>query len=349
MIPPNALLKPSRFRTGYVWLLGGLLVISGTVTRPVLAAADSTAEEQNRSRARAKLIDGDGFLRQGDYGQALAAFKEAYSLFPSPKIHYNFGLAYKGLGRNVEALESYEAFLRGVPDAQAELLAKAESERKDLLGRVGVLRVGGGDSGATIMIDGRVVGTTPQASDLRFEPGSYTLVVSHGAGTPVFTRQVSLVAGAAVTIMVEYPAEKVSDGTASGSALVMPDAGSGFRPPEWARRVAWTTGGVAVLSLALATVGWVVSESKYTSFNEKCTTLPPAEYEGGECRSLRNAGDTWRTVEIVGFATAGLSAAVTTGLWYWMHGFSGRPSSQVGLLACQPAVGYWGGACGLRF
>ena len=61
--------------------------------------------------ARTKLLDGSDALKRGDFKDALARFKEAYELVPSPKIHYNFGLAYRGLGRPADAIDAFEKFL----------------------------------------------------------------------------------------------------------------------------------------------------------------------------------------------------------------------------------------------
>src|SRR5205814_1129304 len=66
-------------------------------------------------------------MKRGDYQAALARFEEAYALVPSPKIHYDFGLAYVGLGRPADALAAFERFLAEAPDAPPDKREKAAS------------------------------------------------------------------------------------------------------------------------------------------------------------------------------------------------------------------------------
>jgi tetratricopeptide (TPR) repeat protein len=94
---------------------------------PARAQAAAAASDPTRDAARAKLVDGVAALKRGDHRAALARFEEAYALVPSPKIHYDFGLAYVGLGRPADALAAFERFLAEALDAPADKRAKAAS------------------------------------------------------------------------------------------------------------------------------------------------------------------------------------------------------------------------------
>ena len=100
----------------------GELFAAGAARAQAAVASDAT-----REAARAKLVDGVAALKRGDYRAALARFEEAYALVPSPKIHYDFGLAYMGLGRPADALAAFERFLAEAPDAPADKRANAAS------------------------------------------------------------------------------------------------------------------------------------------------------------------------------------------------------------------------------
>src|SRR5262245_48046586 len=78
------------------------------------AAAETEAE---RAEAKSMLNQGLQLLDRNDYAGALERFERAYKLVPSPKILFNLGEAYRGLGRNAEALRSFEGFLDLAPDA----------------------------------------------------------------------------------------------------------------------------------------------------------------------------------------------------------------------------------------
>jgi hypothetical protein len=92
--------------------------------------------EANRAAARAKLVEGVAALKRGEPGAALARFEEAYKLVPSPKIHYDFGLAYVGLGRQADAVAAFERFLAEAPDAPPDKRAKAASLAAMLRGQL---------------------------------------------------------------------------------------------------------------------------------------------------------------------------------------------------------------------
>lgn len=94
---------------------------------PVARAQPAAASDANREAARRKLVVGVEAMKRGDYQAALARFEEAYALVPSPKIQYDFGMAYVGLGRPDDALAAFERFLVEAPDAPPDKREKAAS------------------------------------------------------------------------------------------------------------------------------------------------------------------------------------------------------------------------------
>ena len=103
---------------------------------PAARAQAVAAAEAVRASARRKLVEGVDAMKRGDYPTALARFEEAYALVPSPKIHYDFGLAYVGLERPAEALSAFERFLAEAPDAPPDKREKAASLVSALRARV---------------------------------------------------------------------------------------------------------------------------------------------------------------------------------------------------------------------
>ena len=114
------------------WAVALALALGGARVQAASPAPDTTAREQ----ARAKLVDGLELLKRGAPAGALAAFQEAYALFPSPKIKYDFGLAYLGLHREADALSAFEQFLAEAPDAPADKRRRAEQYRETLRARL---------------------------------------------------------------------------------------------------------------------------------------------------------------------------------------------------------------------
>jgi hypothetical protein len=120
-----------RRATVLVATLAAVAVVIGASplarAQPTELAQPAMETEANREAARAKLVEGVAALKRRDHQAALTRFEEAYALVPSPKIHYDFGLAYVGLGRTADALAAFERFLAEAPDAPPETREKAAS------------------------------------------------------------------------------------------------------------------------------------------------------------------------------------------------------------------------------
>jgi hypothetical protein len=130
-----------------------------------------------KAEARAKLQRGAQLVQEGEFAQALTQFKDAYDLVPSPKIFFNFGIAYVGLGRYSEALESFERFSAEAKDASPANLSEARQQIETLDGKVEKVTVTSDRDGAAVSVDGRSYGLTPLAHPIYVDPGSHQLVV----------------------------------------------------------------------------------------------------------------------------------------------------------------------------
>ena len=87
---------------------GAMVVIAGLLMLAGHAAAETEAE---RAEAKSLLNQGLKLLEKNDFAGARERFERAYKLVPSPKILFNLGEANLGLGRNAEAVRSFEGFL----------------------------------------------------------------------------------------------------------------------------------------------------------------------------------------------------------------------------------------------
>jgi hypothetical protein len=115
---------------------------------PVARAQPAGARDTTREAARTKLVEGVDAMKRGDYPAALTLFQQAYALVPSPKIYYDFGLAYVGLERPADALAAFERFLAEATDAPADKREKAASLVSTLRARLAETPARGGDRAA---------------------------------------------------------------------------------------------------------------------------------------------------------------------------------------------------------
>jgi len=156
------------------------------IAAPLLAAPRAVAapdppSEEALTAARAKLTEGAQHLRQGDYAEALKSFKEAYQIVPSPKIHFNFGLAYQGLARYVEAIESFQHYLEEARPAPSDPNAtNARRQIEELSSKVAKVEIKCDCIGADVLIDGRTLGTMPLSRPLVVDPGSHQVALRRG-------------------------------------------------------------------------------------------------------------------------------------------------------------------------
>jgi tetratricopeptide (TPR) repeat protein len=170
-------------------MLRWLLLIGLLLAVPSPAKADSQAERE----ARLVFQEGNKLLEAGDYVGALDMYRSAYAKFPSPRILLNMGTALKALGRNAEAAEAYEKYLAS-PDADKKRIKEVQKIVADLNAGLGKLKIVVNEPGAKVLVNGEVVGESPQEITLRREPGSYT-VVAQKEGFPAALATVALKAG----------------------------------------------------------------------------------------------------------------------------------------------------------
>lgn len=298
----------------------------------VLAAPDA------KTMARAKLVEGAELLKNGEYEAALGRFKDAYAVVPSPKIHYNFGLAYRGLGRNAEALQAFERFLEDAPDATADLRVKAARQRDDLKKKVVTLEVTADTAGAAVTVDGRALGTTPLTRSYFVDAGPHQLVVEKGGR--VFAERIEGAPGQKLTfsarLSLPSPSETqkpVVAATPKGDPEAVRSTAVLAPPPKvepatdegsWRRPVAYATAGAAVLSLALGIFESGRASEHLKDFRstksdvsgQSCGT-ELNQYGGPPCKALYN---DWRSAHrwsLVGFVGGGLLATAAAGLFLW--------------------------------
>jgi len=157
-------------------LAAGLLVCVSA------AAARAENTDPGKLQAQAALREGNALLEQGRATDALAKFTEAYRLFASPKIHYNLGQAESLIpGHEAQAYEQMSEFLSQAKDANPDLRAAAETQRRKLRSQVGLVAVMAEPADAALLIDDRNVGKTSPETPAVLGIGTHRLALTLGA------------------------------------------------------------------------------------------------------------------------------------------------------------------------
>lgn len=106
------------------------LVVVLALLLPAAARAESEAAFQDHYQRALKLY------QDGQYQQAIPEFQTAYDLRPLPRLLFNLGQAYRKLGRDVEALNTYERYLQLDTSVPQERRAMVEGYIRELRGKL---------------------------------------------------------------------------------------------------------------------------------------------------------------------------------------------------------------------
>ncbi len=139
------------------------------------AAAARAADDPE---AVALVARGVKLLEKRDYQGALARFREAYDIVPSPWVAARIGFSEQGLGRWAAAETHLDEALSGATDAWVEQnRAVLEKALAGVRARLGWINVVGSPVGALVRIDGETRGVLPLARPLRLEIGDRAIQV----------------------------------------------------------------------------------------------------------------------------------------------------------------------------
>jgi hypothetical protein len=160
-----------------------LLVLLALAVAPSVALGQGGTSDEDR--ARAHFETGAVLYADENYEGALAAFEESYRLREVPVVLFNIAQTLRRLNRYGEAIESYERYLREERDLPADRRTAVRSTISELRRALAPITVDTDIEGATIEVDGRVVGTTPLGAPLELAAGVRTIVARRDGYVPV--------------------------------------------------------------------------------------------------------------------------------------------------------------------
>ena len=333
-------------------------MIAVAAVGPAGVSVAAPGSSDPKAAARRKLVEGAELLKRGEYQAALDRFQAAYELVPNPKIQYNFGLAYMGLGRNADALAAFHTFLSESSDASSDTITKARIHKEGLVRIICRLTVRADLDGAAIAIDGRSYGKTPRVEEILLDAGAHSLRVEKAGIARSFTQAFNAAPGQSMTIDAklltpepDLAAAPVAPPPRLEGIAAAPSPEPASSPPRrWARWSGLAAGGLAVVALGFGTVEWVVKEQRYRKFNDDPSCDRKfADQGGASCAALLSEGDTAKRLGYTGFAVAGglgVASAVFLLVGSSHHHSSGGVETA---FACAPSVAVPGGFCRLSF
>lgn len=154
-------------------------VCLSVIHAPAMAEEDAMSEAARRFQKGVELFD------EGEHEAALAEFHWAYSLKPHFAVLYNIAQCYYATGENEKALEYFKRYLKeGAGQIPKKRMTAVNEAIEHLLDLVAVLSVTSSPDGATVRVDGRIVGTAP-FSGAYVAAGPHSIEISYPGYLPL--------------------------------------------------------------------------------------------------------------------------------------------------------------------
>jgi hypothetical protein len=160
---------------------------------PAAPAAAPTPADEKLEQAKRHFQQGVALYNDGNFSAALAEFEATYEAHPTAGVLYNIGLTQKSLFRYGESIQTLERYLKeagSLPPERTREVEQLVAEMKALLADV---TLSGLPDGASVMIDGRTVGTAPLPVQ-GIAAGNHTIEVSADGYTPL-KKDITVAAG----------------------------------------------------------------------------------------------------------------------------------------------------------
>jgi len=202
-------------------------VVSGALTGLIALGPNAAVAVTAQETARARELGQEAaeLFRAGQYEAALEKFTEANRLMPHPNLDVNIGRAYEKLEQFDQALIHCKIALNapGVPEATRSAAQQCVERTQKLVVRP-LIKFGSRPPGATIRVDGRVVGETPWRGEV--EPGERTFELTlqgYAPSTRTLTAQRGQVHALDVTLTADHAGSLLTVKSTPSGALVLLD------------------------------------------------------------------------------------------------------------------------------
>jgi hypothetical protein len=275
----------------------------------------------DRETSRAAYAAGVAALDQHDFASAERSCRGAHALVPVPTSASCLGRALVGLGRLVEARDAFSeaAHFPIRPDeppvfTTARTSAQAEAERLSTRIPAVLLVVTGPSESAllTVTVDGASIAAETARLPRKVNPGRHVISVASVGFEPVRI-DVEVSEGEERRVPVALRPSGIDTTGANTEISTTPAPAPASSSTTRVGAPAWTAFGVGGAGLVVGGVAAVLAFSSARSAKNHCvaTACTPA------AQTSINSAKTWATVSDIGFAVAGIGAAVGVGLVVW--------------------------------
>jgi hypothetical protein len=181
------------------WLASGARAQEPPPATPPPTPPPAAPEDPKLEEAKRHFQQGVALYNDGNFSAALAEFEATYAAHPTTGVLYNIGLTQKSLFRYGESIKTLERYLK---EAGATLPPERKHEVEQLVAEMRALladvTLGGLPDGASVMIDGRTIGTAPLPVQ-GIAAGNHTIEVTADGYVPL-KKDITVAAGIPLTL-----------------------------------------------------------------------------------------------------------------------------------------------------
>ncbi len=295
--------------------LAALVTVAVLATSAAAVARQPTAAD--RATARSLAFAGQEALDKKQYALALDRFTRANNLVPAPTFELRIARAEVGLGKLVEAHETYERILleRVAPDSPAVFQQAVDSATKEVAAlepRLPWVTIVAEPGSAKVTIDGVEVPAAELGVRRAIDPGARIFRATADGYAPL-DKTVTFAEGQSQSVTLSL--QKVA---AAPDAERVPRAsppadtgalGGEHKTTGWHKTAGWVALGVGAAGLIVGGVEGAVALHQHSELSGPCSsgTCPASE------NSRLDAYHTAGTVSTIGFivGAVGVGAGVT--------------------------------------
>jgi hypothetical protein len=295
-------------------LLAAGSISSANAQAPVSSLAESLHGAAKDAYDAAKLLE-----MNGDFGGALVKFRDSYELSKDPRLLWNMAACEKNLRHYYRAKVLMTRYLRDVGTlATPERRRSGEEFLVALRPLVSSIEFHVNAAGASVMVDGEVVGTTPLREPVGMDLGSHRLQVQK-EGYRLYQQVVDLSGG--TSQVVEVSLVPVAKAAKEPEVVPQPPA-TGGRTMKTIGLVGAATG---VVGIGIGTVFGLRAMSKLSDSKQFCSG-DTCDAQGVSLRDESRSAGTIATVSMIagGLLTVG-------GVVLWLTAPSGSEVPRQGL------------------
>ncbi|HTR54722.1 MAG TPA: hypothetical protein VMJ10_28715 [Kofleriaceae bacterium] len=274
---------------------------NGGIERP-WAKGVAAAEQAAALKA---FHDGNAQLNDGLFAKAIDKYREALKHWDHPAIHYNLALALMNVDQSIEAYEHLQASIKfgEAPLQSKDKFDNAKLYMLRLEKEIADVEVSCDKTGAKVSLDGK---------ELFVAPGTYKTRVTTGKHQFLAEKQ-------GYTARITAPYISPGEHFRIDLKLYTADELTRYRR-KW--DATWIPLAVAGGAVALGVAGGLLEYSASQSYKDYDNKVKSCNQNNSGCpvsstlTSLKNSGDTKRTLGIVGYSAAGAAAIAAGVLWY---------------------------------